>query len=68
MLTADRYVLALGVEAPIVARTPGVRMPIYPAKGYSSTFPFKAGGRRRPSPASTSSGWSAGRGWATACG
>jgi D-amino-acid dehydrogenase len=44
MLTADTYVLALGVGSPIVARTAGVRLPIYPAKGYSSTFPLKPGG------------------------
>ena len=44
VLTADSYVLALGVGAPAVARTAGVRLPIYPAKGYSSTFPLKAGG------------------------
>jgi len=44
VLTADTYVLALGVGAPIVARTAGVRLPIYPAKGYSSTFPLKPGG------------------------
>jgi D-amino-acid dehydrogenase len=44
VLSADNYVLALGVGAPIVARTAGVRLPIYPAKGYSSTFPLKAGG------------------------
>ena len=43
-LIADNYVLALGVGAPIVARTAGVRLPIYPAKGYSSTFPLKPGG------------------------
>jgi len=43
-LTADNYVLALGVGSPIVARTAGVRLPIYPAKGYSSTFPLKPGG------------------------
>jgi len=43
-LTADNYVLALGVGAPIVARTAGVRLPIYPAKGYSSTFSLKPGG------------------------
>jgi D-amino-acid dehydrogenase len=43
-LTADNYVLALGVGAPIVARTAGVSLPIYPAKGYSSTFPLKPGG------------------------
>jgi D-amino-acid dehydrogenase len=44
VLTADRYVLALGVGAPAVARTVGVRLPVYPAKGYSSTFPLTAGG------------------------
>jgi D-amino-acid dehydrogenase len=44
VLTADNYVLALGVGAPTVARTAGVSLPIYPAKGYSSTFPLKAGG------------------------
>jgi D-amino-acid dehydrogenase len=44
VLTADNYVLALGVGSPIVARTVGVSLPIYPAKGYSSTFPLKSGG------------------------
>jgi D-amino-acid dehydrogenase len=44
ILTADQYVLALGVASPIVARTAGLRLPIYPAKGYSSTFPLKAAG------------------------
>jgi D-amino-acid dehydrogenase len=44
VLTADNYVLALGVGAPIVARTAGLSLPIYPAKGYSSTFPLKPGG------------------------
>jgi D-amino-acid dehydrogenase len=43
-LTADNYVLALGVGSPIVARTAGVHLPIYPAKGYSSTFPLRPGG------------------------
>jgi len=43
-LSADAYVLAAGVHAPIIARTAGVRLPIYPAKGYSCTFPLKAGG------------------------
>ncbi len=42
--TADAYVLALGVHSPIVARSAGVKLAIYPAKGYSSTFPLKAGG------------------------
>jgi D-amino-acid dehydrogenase len=43
-LTAENYVLALGVGSPTVARTAGVRLPIYPAKGYSSTFPLRPGG------------------------
>jgi len=44
VLGADNYVLALGVGAPGVARTGGIHLPIYPAKGYSSTFPLKPGG------------------------
>ena len=44
VLTADRYVLALGVGSPLVARTAGVSLPVYPAKGYSSTFPLRPGG------------------------
>jgi D-amino-acid dehydrogenase len=44
-LSADVYVLSLGVAAPMVARTVGVTLPIYPAKGYSSTFPLKGDGR-----------------------
>jgi D-amino-acid dehydrogenase len=43
-LTADSYGLALGVGSAGVARTAGVSLPIYPAKGYSSTFPLKPGG------------------------
>lgn len=44
VLAADAYVLALGVSSPIIARTAGARLPIYPAKGYSSTFPLRPGG------------------------
>jgi D-amino-acid dehydrogenase len=40
-LTADSYVLAVGVSAAAVARTIGVKLHVYPAKGYSSTFPIK---------------------------
>ena len=43
-MSEDSYVLALGVGSPIVARTAGVGLPIYPAKGYSSTFPLRPGG------------------------
>jgi D-amino-acid dehydrogenase len=44
VFTADAYVLALGVGAPLVARTIGVRLGVYPAKGYSSTFPVRGDG------------------------
>ena len=65
VMTADSYVLALGVGAARVAQTAGVGLPIYPAKGYSSTFPLKPEGSRRRCRASTRSGSSAGRGSAT---
>jgi D-amino-acid dehydrogenase len=45
LLTADVYVLALGVFAAPVARSIGVKLHVYPAKGYSSTFPIKGDGR-----------------------
>ncbi len=41
--TADRYVMALGCESPLLARRLGVRLPIYPIKGYSVTLPVEAG-------------------------
>lgn len=41
--TADEYVLALGSYAPILARPLGYRLPIYPVKGYSVTFPAGPG-------------------------
>lgn len=44
-LNADVYVLALGVSAAFVARTIGVKLHVYPVKGYSSTFPIKEGGQ-----------------------
>jgi D-amino-acid dehydrogenase len=37
LLTADSYVLALGIQSPFLARTAGQRLPMYPAKGYSMT-------------------------------
>ena len=38
-LAADRYVLALGSWSPLLAAQVGVRLNIYPAKGYSVTMP-----------------------------
>ena len=37
--TADAYVCALGPFAPILMRKIGIRLPIYPIKGYSITLP-----------------------------
>jgi D-amino-acid dehydrogenase len=37
--TADAYVLALGSYAPGLARSLGIRLPVYPVKGYSLTIP-----------------------------
>jgi len=42
MLRADAYVLALGSFSPLVARTAGLRLPVYPAKGYSATVQVMA--------------------------
>jgi D-amino-acid dehydrogenase len=38
---ADAYVLAMGSMSPIYAQPLGIRLPIYPAKGYSVTMPVK---------------------------
>lgn len=37
---AERYVLALGTSAPAVVRPLGIRIPVYPLKGYSLTLPI----------------------------
>ncbi len=37
----DAYVLAMGSVSPLLAAPLGVRLPIYPAKGYSVTMPVK---------------------------
>ncbi|TVP91928.1 MAG: D-amino acid dehydrogenase [Pseudomonadaceae bacterium] len=38
-LEADRYVLALGSYSPALLQPHGVRLPVYPVKGYSLTLP-----------------------------
>ncbi|WP_191058258.1 D-amino acid dehydrogenase [Geminicoccus harenae] len=43
---ADAYVLALGCYAAPLGRTIGLRLPIYPVKGYSLTIPIA--GRNNP--------------------
>ncbi len=38
---SDAYVLALGSFSPLLAQPLGLKLPIYPAKGYSVTIPVK---------------------------
>ena len=40
-IRADAYVLAMGSLSPLVAKSLGITLPIYPAKGYSVTMPVK---------------------------
>ena len=40
-LRADAYVLAMGSLSPMLAAPLGIKLPIYPAKGYSVTMPVK---------------------------
>jgi D-amino-acid dehydrogenase len=40
LLTADRYVLALGSYSPLLLRPHGLYLPVYPVKGYSITVPI----------------------------
>jgi D-amino-acid dehydrogenase len=39
-LKADSYVLALGSYSPLLLRDIGIRIPVYPIKGYSITVPI----------------------------
>jgi D-amino-acid dehydrogenase len=39
-LKADRYLLALGSYSPQLLRPLGIRIPVYPVKGYSITVPI----------------------------
>ncbi|RYY28501.1 MAG: D-amino acid dehydrogenase [Sphingomonadales bacterium] len=40
IITGDAYLLALGSHSPILTRALGVRLPVYPVKGYSITVPI----------------------------
>ncbi|MFC7516115.1 D-amino acid dehydrogenase [Herbaspirillum sp. GCM10030257] len=40
-LRADSYVLALGSYSPLLLRDIGIRIPVYPIKGYSITVPIE---------------------------
>ncbi len=40
LLTADAYLVALGSYSPLLLRPLGLRLPVYPVKGYSITAPI----------------------------
>jgi D-amino-acid dehydrogenase len=40
-MRADLYVLSLGSQSPAVARTAGQRLPIYPVRGFTASFPIR---------------------------
>jgi D-amino-acid dehydrogenase len=42
-MQADSYVVALGSHAPFLVSPLGIRLPVYPLKGYSITVPVHAG-------------------------
>jgi D-amino-acid dehydrogenase len=42
-ISADAYVVALGSYSPLVLRSVGISIPVYPLKGYSITVPLEAG-------------------------
>ena len=42
-ISADAYVVALGSYSPLVLRSVGIGIPVYPLKGYSITVPLEAG-------------------------
>jgi len=44
-LVADRYIVAAGSYSAPLLRTAGLRLPVYPVKGYSITVSHPAGGR-----------------------
>ena len=44
-LAADAYVLALGSFSPMLAAPLGIRLNVYPAKGYSVTLPVRDAGK-----------------------
>lgn len=43
--SAERYVMSLGSYSPLLLAPVGIRLPVYPAKGYSVTLPLSAPGK-----------------------
>ena len=65
---ADAAVLAAGSASPLLTRTMGHHIPVYPAKGYTLTATIKDPDRRRASAVSTNGPWWHGRDSAASCG
>ena len=47
-LDADAYVVCAGSYSPLLLRSVGIRLPVYPAKGYSVTIPVGGDGSGAP--------------------
>ena len=52
-LQADAYLLALGSYSPLLLRPLGLKVPVYPVKGYSLTVPVADAGAMGQAPEST---------------
>jgi len=48
LLEADAYVVALGSYSPLILRPLGIRLPVYPLKGYSVTLPLDGAAQSAP--------------------
>ena len=42
MISADSYILALGSYSPLLVKPLGIKLPVYPTKGYSVTLPVES--------------------------
>jgi D-amino-acid dehydrogenase len=65
-LKADAVVLALGSHSPQLLRPLGIRIPVYPVKGYSITVPITDASARPSRPSWTRRTRWPSRAWATA--
>ena len=66
-LSADAYVVAMGSFSPAMLRPLGIPCNVYPAKGYSSTFPIVRPDAAPVVSLTDSSHKIVSRGWATGC-
>lgn len=55
-LSADAVVVALGSYSPVLLKRYGIRLPVYPVKGYSPTSPITDAARAAESTVERQSG------------